>query len=200
MKRHSLWLVISLIFVFPVNLAFAAEDAGGHSEEKISIFTGGFAQAAWTLLIFALVVVVLGKFAWGPLLAQLQKREEFIRDSLATAKSDREAAEARLKEYEERLAKAREEASAIVDEGRRDAEEVAKRIMAESRTSAKVEQDRALREIDMARKTALKDLYDQSSQLAMTMAESVLKREMKMEDHEQLIQDALTQMRESSPN
>ena len=52
---------------------------------------------------FLLVIFVLGKFAWGPLLSGLQQREEFIRRSLQEAKDDREAAEARLQEYEEKL-------------------------------------------------------------------------------------------------
>ncbi len=73
------------------------------------------------------MLFVLGKFAWGPILSGLQARENFIRESLETAKRDRDEAEARLREYEERLATARAEATAIVDEGRRDAEVVKRR-------------------------------------------------------------------------
>lgn len=176
-----------------VEAAAAAEEGG-----DINLFGGDLGVALWSLLIFGLVVFVLGKFAWGPLLGALQQRESFIRESLESAKKDRETAEAHLKEFEERLAKAREEASAIVDEGRRDAEETAKRILSDAKSAAKAEQDRAVREIEIARNTALKDLYDQSSQLAMTMATSVLKREMKPEDHEQLIRDTLAQVRDGS--
>ncbi len=85
-------------------------------------FSGDVGTALWTLVIFALVVLVLGKYAWSPLLSGLQARERFIGEALESAGRDREAAEARLKEYEQKLAKARDEATAIVDEARRDAE------------------------------------------------------------------------------
>ena len=70
----------------------AAEGAG------LSPFAGNVGNALWTLVIFLLVVTVLGKFAWGPILALLQQREEFIHRSLADAKRDREEAETRLKD------------------------------------------------------------------------------------------------------
>ena len=79
----------------------------------------------------SLVVAVLGKFAWGPVLALLQEREEFIHKSLADAKHDREEAEARLKEYAAKLQSARGEAAAIVDEARRDAERLREDLRAE---------------------------------------------------------------------
>jgi len=198
MKRAGYWYVTIGMLLLQTQGVLGAEEAEG--DGGINVFGGDLGVAIWTLLIFALVVFVLGKFAWGPLLAQLQKREEFIRESLASAKNDREQAEARLKEYEQQLANARKEASAIVEEGRRDAEETAKRIMAEAQQSARTEQERAVREIEIARNTALKDLYEQSAQLAMTMAGSVLKREVKAEDHEQLIKNALSQVRENSPS
>src|SRR5690606_872404 len=111
--------------------AMAAEAAGGG--EKISPFRGNLGNAFWTLLVFGLVVYVLGRYAWGPLLTALQNRERFIRDSIESARRDRQASEARLRELEERLARAREEATAIVEEGRRDAEAVKRRIEDEAR-------------------------------------------------------------------
>ena len=190
--KWSAWISPTLLWALPVLAADDAHSEGGSPD----LFTGSFGQSFWAVVIFILVVLVLGKFAWGPMLAGLQKREAFIRDSLASAKRDREASEARLKEYEERLMKAREEASAIVEEARRDAEATAKRIEAEARDSAKDELDRAKREIGIARDTALKDLYDQSAELAMTMATTVLKRELSPADHKQLLQDTLSQIRD----
>lgn len=196
-KRASNWYAWPAVLLVQAQAVLAAEEADG--EAGVNIFGGDLGIAIWTLLIFALVVFVLRKFAWGPLLSQLQKREAFIRESLSSARKEREQAEARLREYEQQLARAREEASAIVEEGRRDAEETAKRIMVEARQSVKQEQERAIREIDIARKTALKDLYDQSAHLAMNMAGTVLKRELKADDHERLIEEALSQIREHPP-
>ncbi len=58
-------------------VAMAAE--GG---EGPSLFTGDLSNIIWSLVTFLVVLIVLGKFAWGPILGALQNREEFIRDSL----------------------------------------------------------------------------------------------------------------------
>ena len=110
------------------------------------------------------MLVVLGKFAWGPILKALQARESFIHDALAKAKRDRDEAEARLREYEERLATARAEATAIVDEGRRDAEVVKRKIEEAAKVEADKMIERARREIQLATVTATKELYDLSGQ------------------------------------
>jgi F-type H+-transporting ATPase subunit b len=165
---------------------------GGESEP--SLFGGDFVISICTLIIFGLVVLLLARFAWGPLLSGLQKREKFIRESLESARRDREEAEARLREYEERLQKARDEATALVEEGRRDADVVKRRIEEEARASADATIERAKREIGVARDTALRDLYQQSADLAMHMAGTVLKRQLSPEDHQRLVDDALADL------
>ena len=94
-------VVAALMAALP---AFAEE----HAESPGGPFEGNFGVALWTLVIFGIVVFVLGKFAWGPILGGLQAREKFIRESLESAKRDREAAEARLKEYSDKLSLAEE--------------------------------------------------------------------------------------------
>jgi len=171
--------------------AMAAEAAEAHSEASPGIFSGDIGNLFWTLAIFVLVLVVLGKFAWGPLLSNLQARESFIHDALARAKRDRDEAEARLREYEERLASARAEATAIVDEGRRDAEVVKRRIEEAAKVEADKMIDRARREIHLATVTATRELYDLSAKLATDLAARVLGREMTAKDHERLISEAI---------
>src|SRR5262245_24179509 len=99
--------------------AWAAEEHGG---EQPSLFTGDLGNVIWSLVTFLAVLFVLGKFAWKPILGALQKREDFIRDSLERAKHDREESERKLKEYTDKIIAARAEATAIVEEGRRDAD------------------------------------------------------------------------------
>ena len=171
--------------------AMAAEAAEAHSEGSPNLFAGDLGNVVWTVAIFVLVLVVLGKFAWGPLLKGLQARESFIHDALATAKRDRDQAEARLREYEERLASARAEATAIVDEGRRDAEVVKRKIEEAAKVEADKMIDRARREIHLATVTATRELYDLSAKLATDLAARVLGREMTAKDHERLISEAI---------
>lgn len=176
------WLALAV----PAMAQEAEHAAGGNN-----LFAGDVGNAVWTLVIFGLVVFVLGKFAWGPILNTLQTREAFIREALETAKHERETAEARLREYEARLAAARGEASAIVDEGRRDAEVVKHRIEADAKRESDKMIERARREIQIATDTATKELYTLSAKLATQVAAQILDRELTAQDHQRLIAEGI---------
>ncbi|MBW8876550.1 MAG: F0F1 ATP synthase subunit B [Acidobacteria bacterium] len=187
MMKRALFAVAAMMMALPA-LAQEAE----HGAEAPSLFAGDLGNSVWTLLIFVVVLVVLGKFAWGPILNTLQTRESFIREALEKARHDREAAEARLKEYEQKLAAARGEASAIVDEGRRDADVVKRRIEAAAKEEADKMIERARREIQIATATATKELYTLSAKLATQLAAQVIGRELTPQDHERLISEAIS--------
>ena len=173
-------------------------DSASHAEP--SIFTGDLGNIIWSLVTFLIVLVVLGKFAWGPVLTALQKREEFIHDSLAKAKSDREAAEASLAEYGRKLDASRAEATAIVDEGRRDAEVVKNRIQSEARAEAEAMLTRAKREIGLARDTAISELYGTTAKLATDIAGKIIGKELDPAAHEQLVAEAIESVGKLGPD
>lgn len=184
-----------LVIVTVLGMASARACAAGEAEQgSPSIFTGDLGNVFWTLVTFLGVVLVLGKFAWPPILTALQQREEFIRDSLQQAKTDRESAEARLKEYEQRLQTAREEASGIVEEGRRDAEVVKRELEATARQEAGAMIERAKREIGIARDTAVRDLYDLSGELATNIASRIIRKEVDPAAHERLIAESIDEL------
>jgi F-type H+-transporting ATPase subunit b len=161
-------------------------------------FEGNIGNALWTLIIFAVVVFVLGKFAWKPILAGLQQREQFIRTSLEQAKRDRDEAEARLREYSDKLTAARAEATAIVDEARNDAEAVRRRIEEEGRVEASAIVERARREVTIAAETAKKELFEVSARLATELAGRLLGREVNAADHERLIRDSIDRIEDGT--
>ena len=196
MIKRALFLLAALTLTIAALPALAAEGAG---EAQPSLFAGDLGNSVWTILIFVLVLVILGKYAWGPILSTLQTRESFIHEALAKAKAERDAAEARLKQYEERLAGARAEATAIVDEGRRDAEVVKRKIEAAAKVEADKMIDRARREIQIATVTATRELYDLSARLATDMAARVIGRELSAKDHERLIAEAIDGLSGSGP-
>jgi F-type H+-transporting ATPase subunit b len=185
MIKRALFALTLLALAVPA----MAEEAAG--EGAPNLFAGDLGNVFWTVLIFALVLVILGKFAWGPILNTLQSRESFIHEALAKAKHDRDAAEARLREYEERLATARAEATAIVEEGRRDADAVRHKIEAAAKVEADKMIERARHEIQLATETATRELYQLSAKLATDMASRVVGRELSAQDHERLIAEAI---------
>lgn len=198
MIERALVLLTTLAIAAPAMAAEAAGEHGGGGENNL--FAGDLGNAIWTLVIFGLVVLVLGKFAWGPLLRGLQAREEFIRESLEKARMERETAETRLREYEQKLAAARAEATAIVEEGRRDAEVVRHRIEATAKQESEAMVERARREIQLATDTATKELYTLSARLATQMAAKVVGRELTPQDHERLIAEAIDGIDSTRPN
>jgi len=139
-------------------------------------------------------LLVLGKFAWKPILAALRKREEFIRESLAAAKRERQEAEARLREYSDKIAAAKAEASAIVEEGRRDADVLRAKLEADAKREAAAILERAKRDLTIAKNTAIKELYTVSSRLAVDLASRVIGKELKAEDHARLIADSIEEL------
>jgi F-type H+-transporting ATPase subunit b len=171
--------------------AIAAAAPAESPEAASNVFAGDIGNALWTVVIFVLVLVVLGKFAWGPLLAGLQSREAYIRESLETARRDRTDAEARLREYEEKLAASRAEATAIIEEGRRDAEAVKRKIEEHAKQESAKMIERARREIEAAATEATRQLYALSAHLATELASRIIGRELDPQDHERLIAESI---------
>lgn len=189
MKRLLLLAALALAGAVP---AVAAAAEGGDP----SIFAGDLGNMVWTAVIFVLLLVVLRRYAWGPILERLQAREQFIRESLEEAREDRRAAEERLKEYEARLASARAEATEIVEEGRRDGEQVRQRIEQDAKDEAEKIVSRARREIELAKEAAVEELFGIAGTLATQVAEKIVRRELTAEDHQRLIEESLTSIRE----
>lgn len=175
-------------------LAASPVFAAGEGEAS-NPFAGDVGNALWTLVIFVLVLVVLGKFAWGPILGALQKREDFIRSSLEQAKKDREESEARLKEYSQKLQAARVEGTAIVQEARRDAEEVKRKIEEAAKAEAMAMIERAKREIGIATDTAVKELYSLTTRLSTDVAARIIRKELDPKEHERLIAESIEELR-----
>jgi len=179
-------------------LALAALPLYAAEEAPLSPFAGNVGNAVWTLAIFLIVVVVLGKFAWGPVLALLQERERFIHKSLSDAKHDRDQAEARLKDYAAKLQTAQAEAVAIIEEAKRDAERAREELKQRARTEADNMVRNAEKQIEMQTTRAMQQIRQEAVDLSVTIASKLLERNISKADNEKLIADALKQI-ESSP-
>ncbi len=187
LKQVGAALLLSFYFA-----GIAAASEGGGTQNPIE--SGTLANAIATVITFGVVVLILGKLVWPHVLKALKDRENFIRESLESAKRDREDAEKRLKEYETQIANARQEATAIVEEGRRDSEVLRRKMQDDAKQEADAIMVRAKREIGIARDTAVKDLYSVSGRLAADLAGKILQKELDASAHDRLIQDSIDQM------
>jgi F-type H+-transporting ATPase subunit b len=144
----------------------------------MKLLTPEFGLIIWTLLAFFVVLFILKKFAWKPILNSLKERETTIADSLATA--ERVKAEmAQLKsENEALLAKAREERAQLLKEAR----DTKDRIINEAKEQAKIEANKividAQAAIQQQKMAALTDVKNQVGTLVIEVAEKVLRREL----------------------
>jgi F-type H+-transporting ATPase subunit b len=192
--NRRLTAVVTFILASAPVVALAQEP-----EVALSPFAGDVGNALWTVVIFVLLVLILGKFAWGPILAQLQARETFIADSLNTAKRDREAAEASLKEYSEKLRAARLEAESIISGSRAEAEKLREEIRQQAKTEAATIVKTAQRQIQLETNQAVQQIRKEAVDLSVMIASKIIRRTISKEDNERLIDEALKQVESRKP-
>ena len=168
------------------------ETGGGHATSSpISV---GPDLAIFTGIIFLLLLMVLSKFAWGPISQALQNREEGLLTQFEEAKRSNEEAHRLLAEHQNKLDGAAEEVRSLIDQAKREAETQKDGILSEAQAAAKSEKDRAVREIQAAKNQALKELAEKSVDTAVGLAGRIVRKQLSPDDHAQLIQDALGQL------
>ncbi|MDA1052284.1 MAG: F0F1 ATP synthase subunit B [Planctomycetota bacterium] len=150
--------------------------------------------AIWTFVVFIFLLAVLGKFAWGPVMLGLEKREQSIAAMIDEAKRGQEQAAEQLKQYEAQLAAASEEARELVTQARKDAETAKDRILAEAQQAADRQRQRAVEDIQVAKNVALQEITKTSVDLAVNLAGRIVRQQLKAEDHSQLIREAMDQL------
>ncbi|MEL6109470.1 MAG: F0F1 ATP synthase subunit B [Planctomycetota bacterium] len=168
---------------------------GHHADHEIPpILSFDPGAAILNILIFLGVFGVLAQFVWPVILGGLEAREQKIASDLEGAQKANADAKALLADYEKKLSEANTEAQSILAEARRDADGNAAKIVEEAKAEAKRQADRALADIETAKKVALSDIAGQTSALAMGVAKQVVGRELKADDHADLIKNALDQV------
>jgi len=191
LRKPRYWAGAVLLMAHAVAAPVLAAEQGGETD----IFNADIGNFIITLLVFGLVIGILGKYAWKPLLNVLHEREQTIRDALERARQERAEAERLRMAYQAQLDQARAEATALVEEGRRDAETVRRRLQEEARQEADALLARARREIRLATDAAVKELHDQTAELAVQLAANVLSKQLSPEEHRRLVHESLAQMK-----
>ncbi len=210
MKRVLFAILALSLFVSPTQFVMA--ESGGHDGAQqetsahdtnanhsghgpnIDTMDVDYVAIIWTIIVFVLLLAILRGAAWKPVQQILVKREEFITDSLASARKEREDAAELLRQYTEQVQKAKEEAAAIIEEGRRDAEVVRAKEQQKTREEQDAMKERALRDIEIARDTAIKGLYDLTARLATNVAGRIIEKELSPADHEKLVADSIKRL------
>jgi F-type H+-transporting ATPase subunit b len=147
-----------------------------------------------TLILFFLLLFLLMKYAWNPILESLEQREKRITDAVQGAEAARTEAERLVAEHRQRLADAERQVAARIEEGRLAAERQSSAILDEARAEAERERERARRDIEVAKQRALSEIRGEAVHLSRQIAERVLLREIKEADHQRLAAEVLSAM------
>jgi F-type H+-transporting ATPase subunit b len=169
----------------------------GHADahtEKPALLHWDFGSAFWSIIVFLILLIILRFAAWKPILAGLHNREKFITESIAAAKRERLESERMMREYTDKMNKARDEATAIVEEGRRDAEALRRKIHEDTKKEAAEMLVRAQREIKIAKDTAVAALYQQTVEIATNLAGRIVRKELTPADHRGLLDESLAEL------
>ncbi len=148
-----------------------------------------------TIAVFGLVLWVLGKYAWKPILSALDAREAGVRNSIEQAAAMREEAQALLEEHRTQLAAARKESQQIVADGRAAAERIRNELEEKARAEGDRILDRARLEIERERDRALETVREEAVDLALAAASSILGEKLTDERDRQLVAGYLKELR-----
>lgn len=143
----------------------------------------------WTWVAFILVLIVLGKSTWKIIIKGLNARAEKIQADLKEAEKIRETAKKSLAAYREQIDNAKNEASSIIENARIEAGRVREKIISSAREEAEANKNKIMLEIDRAKEEVTNNMRKQTVDIAVVMAEKILKRNITKEDNQALIDE-----------
>jgi F-type H+-transporting ATPase subunit b len=173
---------------------------GGHAEETPNPLEIKGDLALWTVVVFLVLLFILWKFAWGPVVEGLDKREQYIASQISHAEKNNAEARRLLEEYQQKLSEVQGEVRAIVEQGRHDAEQVGRELIEKARLEAKHEEEKAVREIEQATSAALAELAERSATLAVQLAGKIVGAKLQPADHATLIQQTVADFVKAQPS
>ena len=150
----------------------------------------------WTILTFLLLLTVLAKFAWKPLLKMLKDREELIRSSLEDAEKAKEKLERLNAEGEAIINQARSEAQSILSEGKTAAAKLKDETLDVAKEQAKKIASEAEKQINIEKEKAIAEIKSEVVNLSMSIAEKLINKNISPEDNKALIDESLSNVEE----
>lgn len=168
-----------------------AEDAGHGEVNPIPGPAAGIITSLTTFLVFLGLVVILSKYAWGPIVAGLKAREDKIRADIEAAERARGQADTARRQFEEQMAGAEARVRELIARAQNDGQQLAARIRAQAQEEAEDIKQKAIREIEQSQREAMEEIRTQAANLATSVAEKILRREVNQDDQRRLIEASL---------
>jgi F-type H+-transporting ATPase subunit b len=148
----------------------------------------------WTIVTFLVLLTLLAKFAWRPLLEALETRQNAIRKSLDDAQRAKEELERLHVESGQIIQRARNDAEAVIAQSRADGDRLREELKQKARAEADHIVKNAERQIQLETSRALEQIRHEAIDLSVMIASKIIQRNLSKEDNEKLIDEALKQV------
>ena len=145
----------------------------------------------WTLIAFGLTLIVLKRYAFGPIQKVIDDRRERIRQAVDEADRAREEAHTLLEEHRKLIGQAKVEAEAILVEARRIADAQRERVKEETEADRQRRLEETKRQIDAETQRALEQIRAEVAELALVATSKVTGKVLDRDDHRKLIEEAI---------
>ena len=168
------------------------------NEDKLG-FTGlkRYDLAIYTLIVFGALIFILGKWAWKPIMAGLDKAKNRCAKIMKRRKKHEPRGKEFLNKVEKQLAAANDQGRAIIEEARKQGQALIEAMKAQGAQEVEAAKDQARREIENAKDQALKQIWDQAVQLASLISAKAVRREISPEIHRQLVEESLSELKQT---
>jgi F-type H+-transporting ATPase subunit b len=170
------------------------EGHANEGESKLNPMEIQPALAIWTVVVFIGLFWVLRRFAWGPLSQALHQREEHLEHCLLQTEKARNESEQLLAEHRRLMAQADERIRSLFDKAQKDAQASADEIVKAAHAEAEAARDRAQRDISTARDQALAEIWNQTANVAVSVAGRVLSKDLDESEHRRLLDLAIKEL------
>jgi len=128
----------------------------------------------WTVITFVLLLMILKKFAWGPILKGLEDRENRIKSAVDKAEQDQKEAGKHLEEQKRLIGEAKLESSRLINDSKETTELTRKVIIEQARSEADRLIERAKQEIDLSKEAAIADVKKYAVEISLLAAQKVV--------------------------
>jgi F-type H+-transporting ATPase subunit b len=165
--------------------------------ESPSVFNLSTNVSFWTLVIFVLLLFLLAKFAFPPILGYAAAREARIQDALDSARRDREEAQRLIDAQKQELMRAREESQQLIGEAQKAAERVRRDLLDKAKAEQEDILQRAKTEIEAERARAVDSLRREAVDLAIAGAGRLIEKKLDAQEDRRIVADFLANIKDA---
>ncbi|WEV40553.1 F0F1 ATP synthase subunit B [Lactobacillus sp. ESL0684] len=141
----------------------------------------------WYLIVFAILLLLVKHYAWGPVSEMMEKRRQKVISDLDSAASNRKKAEVLANEREAALKNSRQEATQILSDAKASAQKTSSKIVADANNDAAAIHEKAKTDAAQAKSDALNDAQTQVADISVAIAEKVIAKNLSADDQKDLV-------------